>query len=496
MKKFKRILPFVLAIMLVFGSFGSVFAVMDPLVEAFGDGVFSLTAAKGNQFVDLVMLFKGVTDKSGLATAYDNSFGQLTTTRLEDFGLTIGALNEFATYIDGQTFSEAALRSYINNANRVTGRADFDAALADREVAFATALSTAGLDVTKMNTGFDNMDELFGIIKVMDILKLKIYDAPYNHSSLTVNSTTLAAFIEAANAILSDDVSFNSANTALTSFTGFYNSASAGDKAVIMAYLIDNGFVTVAAAPPSGGSDSGTVTPPEPEVPTQDEINEAAAVQVPATVTQSGDDVYVTSTVTEALVNDALQAAKDAVAEMAPTTPADTKAAQTIIVLEVPPQTGAPATNVEVNVPLVPLQDAEKDGADAILIKTELGQVTFDIESLLPDSAEVAADDKIVLEIKKVDQAALANTDVPAGALVLDFTLKINDEKITEFYKPIKVAVPYTLKPGENPEQITVYFLNDEGVSAPVGGRYNSETGMVEFYTEHFSKYYAVIASK
>ncbi|QNU68122.1 hypothetical protein EHE19_006730 [Ruminiclostridium herbifermentans] len=55
---------------------------------------------------------------------------------------------------------------------------------------------------------------------------------------------------------------------------------------------------------------------------------------------------------------------------------------------------------------------------------------------------------------------------------------------------PIKFSIPYTLKDGENGNNITVYFIGNDGTLENMQGVYNSDTKMVTFYTTHFSKYY------
>ena len=53
----------------------------------------------------------------------------------------------------------------------------------------------------------------------------------------------------------------------------------------------------------------------------------------------------------------------------------------------------------------------------------------------------------------------------------------------------MEITVPYTLKPGETGDKITVFFVNAQGVLENVIGAYDPETGTVTFSTSHFSRY-------
>ena len=51
------------------------------------------------------------------------------------------------------------------------------------------------------------------------------------------------------------------------------------------------------------------------------------------------------------------------------------------------------------------------------------------------------------------------------------------------------VAIPYTLKTGENPNAVVVYYLSDDGKLIAVRGHYDSDLKAVVFKTTHFSKF-------
>ena len=49
--------------------------------------------------------------------------------------------------------------------------------------------------------------------------------------------------------------------------------------------------------------------------------------------------------------------------------------------------------------------------------------------------------------------------------------------------------MPYTLKPGEDPDTVVVWYLNDKNILECVTGQYHAATKTVTFRTQHFSKY-------
>ena len=70
---------------------------------------------------------------------------------------------------------------------------------------------------------------------------------------------------------------------------------------------------------------------------------------------------------------------------------------------------------------------------------------------------------------------------------IIDFSVKNSEEEaITSFAGKVTVTVPYTLKPGESPEGITILYLNGEESEA-LEARYHD--GEVTFETNHFSMY-------
>ena len=111
----------------------------------------------------------------------------------------------------------------------------------------------------------------------------------------------------------------------------------------------------------------------------------------------------------------------------------------------------------------------EKEVLSSILENTDADSVSFEVED---------AKNKLTEEQKK------AVGDRP----VYDINIKAGNENVTSFNgKTITVSLPYTLKAGEDPENIVVYYVKDDGSLEKVNCTYKD--GKVTFETNHLSKY-------
>lgn len=163
--------------------------------------------------------------------------------------------------------------------------------------------------------------------------------------------------------------------------------------------------------------------------------------------------------------------------------------------VEIQVTTTAQAKEVEVTLPAaIMVPTAHKDRSVEI-VSIQTGIATVAINTKMLDNLQVSESSKLQLAVSKVDQAALSS-DVArkvGSSTVYDFQLSVDGQKLsTGFNGNIKVELPYTLAPGEKPNQVVIYYISDSGSLEVVkNGRYHAETGMVEFKPNHFSKYMA-----
>lgn len=94
---------------------------------------------------------------------------------------------------------------------------------------------------------------------------------------------------------------------------------------------------------------------------------------------------------------------------------------------------------------------------------------------------------------EEAEEAARVIMASAGGAQIYDFNAAVGAAKITGFnLKPneyVEVALPYSPKPGENPENITVFRIDNNGSLQNEAGIYDAETGKVTIKVKHFSRF-------
>ncbi|MPM23197.1 hypothetical protein SDC9_69661 [bioreactor metagenome] len=132
-------------------------------------------------------------------------------------------------------------------------------------------------------------------------------------------------------------------------------------------------------------------------------------------------------------------------------------------------------------------------GSNGLNLALPTGTVTLDKNVL--DS--VAGKGDVKISINTVSNTALTDTQRTAlgaqaeTAVVVDVNIYTGSSRVSTFGDgKITVSVPYTLKPGENADSITVWFINDDGTIEPKTASYAN--GKITFTTEHLSQYFIV----
>jgi len=134
------------------------------------------------------------------------------------------------------------------------------------------------------------------------------------------------------------------------------------------------------------------------------------------------------------------------------------------------------------------LTGAEKISGLSIALPN--ANLTFDQAALAAIGAAGSSD--VTLKADTVDAKTLTDEqkNLVGDRPVLDLTLTVGDKQISDFGTgTAQVNVPYTLRSGENPEAVVVWYLNDKNILEAVTGQYDAATGTVHFQTDHFSKY-------
>lgn len=167
------------------------------------------------------------------------------------------------------------------------------------------------------------------------------------------------------------------------------------------------------------------------------------------------------------------------------------------IVIQV--QADVSASSVNVAVPASELLKTMRESEVAeVTIDTGLASVTATAEEL--KAIIGSGEGEVEFAVSTVDKGQLSD-EVQArigDRPVYDFTVSVGGQSVSEFRskKGIAVEVDYELAEGEEPDQIVVYYIADNGELEPlkVSG-YDKATGTIVFYPKHFSKYTAAYAA-
>lgn len=140
----------------------------------------------------------------------------------------------------------------------------------------------------------------------------------------------------------------------------------------------------------------------------------------------------------------------------------------------------------------LPVQDIlQQSKIEKLIINTGLAKVT------IPTGAEAgiltAGSKSLTLNVSTLNSSSLPESvrDLVQDAPVYDFTLSIDGNRVSRFNSSaVTVEIPYTLKNGEKPHQIVMYYISDDGKLEVVkNAKYNPQNGTVSFHPPHFSKY-------
>ena len=226
-----------------------------------------------------------------------------------------------------------------------------------------------------------------------------------------------------------------------------------------------------------GGGGSATVTPTEPEITTG---GGTTVAEIEAKVTTSGTTSK--TAVTQDTLDKAIEAAENAAGK------AGTDAAVEIVV-----NTSAKATEVKVDLPAEGLESFADSEAQSLTISSGVGSVTISPEAAA-SMADQAQSDTVTVTISEVTQPEKALNERQLAAVgdapVYELCVTSNGKYISQFDGGlITVSLPYTLKAGEDPNGVVVYYVDDLGNLQRVRAMYDVKTQSIIFTTNHFSFY-------
>ncbi|MNW35384.1 Endo-1,4-beta-xylanase A precursor [compost metagenome] len=151
------------------------------------------------------------------------------------------------------------------------------------------------------------------------------------------------------------------------------------------------------------------------------------------------------------------------------------------------------AAGVQVQLPADPLTG--KGGITTVTFDMGLASISLNPSLFL--KSDGSSPGNILLTVAKSDKSNLSQAvkSQLGTADVLDITLLIDGKPVNLRGGAALVTLPYKLQPGQKPQQVVVYYINESGALEIIkNGQYDPSSGMAKFKVKHFSKYSAVYA--
>ncbi len=126
--------------------------------------------------------------------------------------------------------------------------------------------------------------------------------------------------------------------------------------------------------------------------------------------------------------------------------------------------------------------------ADVIVNYGRIGTLRFDAKAI--QTINGAADSGDISIIVAKSELTEEGKEVLGDRPVYDFFVFAGEAYVSGFGGgAAQISLPYTLKQGEAPEAVIVYYVTEEGELETVSGQFNAISGTVDFATTHFSQY-------
>jgi hypothetical protein len=124
-----------------------------------------------------------------------------------------------------------------------------------------------------------------------------------------------------------------------------------------------------------------------------------------------------------------------------------------------------------------------------LIVDTGLAKITVTPDALKDKVSDGAK--SIEISAAKADKANLSagEAQMVGDNAVYDFNIVVDGAQVSKFTskEAVRISVKYALKPGEDPDKIVIYYLNDKGkLEAVRNCQYDAATGMASFNTNSF----------
>ncbi|BBH19488.1 hypothetical protein Back11_08330 [Paenibacillus baekrokdamisoli] len=160
--------------------------------------------------------------------------------------------------------------------------------------------------------------------------------------------------------------------------------------------------------------------------------------------------------------------------------------------VEIKINVNAPADtqSVEVNIPEAALRLVAGSQTDGLTLITPIASFTFDAKSVSGMSTH--AEGGVKVTASKAEASTLSHQDQHrvGDRPVFNVSVTSGDKTLSQLDGKISVSVPYTLKPGEDPNAVVIYAMTaQDQLEIVSNGLYDSATGTMNFKSSSSSKY-------
>lgn len=128
---------------------------------------------------------------------------------------------------------------------------------------------------------------------------------------------------------------------------------------------------------------------------------------------------------------------------------------------------------------------------NSLTVVTEKGTLTFDSKAVSSMGTQATAEDiKVIVDNVEKVKLTEGQQEKVGDKEVYDLTVMSGGKLISSFNGGrVNVSIPYELKSGQTNDNISVWYMADDGSLTEIKCAYNVATKSVSFVVDHFSKY-------
>ncbi|WP_400260559.1 chitobiase/beta-hexosaminidase C-terminal domain-containing protein [Candidatus Methanomassiliicoccus intestinalis] len=131
------------------------------------------------------------------------------------------------------------------------------------------------------------------------------------------------------------------------------------------------------------------------------------------------------------------------------------------------------------------------ENVNSVSIATSIGTIVVEQE-VLADILESTDAETVSFAVNDAkDKLTEEQKQAVGNNPVFEINIHADDQKVTSFNgKTITISLPYELKDGEDPNNIVIYHLKDDGTVEKMNGYYDKESKQFIFKTNHLSMFF------